>query len=114
QVDRWRRLAERARSEQLMWPAEVLHDLAEMHSAYLAHDARFEPREFCALVAELLQRMDAIRAGRTDVPHLFVRGTAHDTEVEFGSARLIGVGCSVRTSRSGTELSAHLQDSDSG
>jgi hypothetical protein len=114
QVDRWRRLGERARAEHLVWPAEVLHELAEAHAAYLAHDARFDPREFSALIAELVQRMDAIRAGRTPVPHLFVRGTSHDRETEFASARLIGIGCSVRTTRSGTELSAHLQDTDSG
>jgi hypothetical protein len=114
QVDRWRRLADRARTEDLVWPAEVLHEIAETHAAYLSHDARFDPREFTALIAELVQRLDAIRAGRTPVPHLFVRGTSHDRETAFGSARLIGVGCSVRTSRTGTELSAHLQDSDSG
>ena len=114
QVDRWHRLSDRARTENLIWPAEVLHELADTHAAYLAHDARFDPREFTALVAELVQRLDAIRAGRTPVPHLFVRGTPHDRETEFGSARLIGVGCSVRTSRTFTELSAHLQDSDSG
>ena len=114
QVDRWRRLSNRARAEHLVWPAEVLHELAEAHAAYLAHDARFDPRELTALIAELVQRLDAIRAGRTSVPHLFVRGTPHDREAEFGSARLIGIGSSVRTSRTGTELSAYLQDSDSG
>jgi hypothetical protein len=114
QVDRWRRLAERTRAENLVWPAEILHEIAESHAAYLAHDARFDPREFTALIAELVQRMDAIRAGRTPVPHLFVRGTALNRETEFGSARLIGVGCSVHTSRAATELSAYLQDSDSG
>lgn len=114
QVDRWRRLADRARVEQLVWPAEVLQEIAEAHASYLAHDARFDPREFAALIAELLQRSDAIRAGRTPVPHLFVRGTPHDRETAFGSARLIGIGCSVRTSRTGAEIAAHLQDSDSG
>jgi hypothetical protein len=114
QVDRWRRLADHARTEDLVWPSEVLHEIAEAHAAYLSHDARFDPREFTALIAELVQRLDAIRAGRTPVPHLFVRGTPHDRETAFGSARLIGIGCSVRTSRTGTELSAHLQDSDSG
>ncbi|HMN46910.1 MAG TPA: hypothetical protein PKE27_20205 [Povalibacter sp.] len=114
QVDRWRRLAERARTQDLVWPAEVLHELAESHAAYLARDARFDPREFTALLAELMQRLDAIRAARTPVPHLFVRGTQRDRETEFGSARLIGIGCSVRTTRSGTEIAAHLQDSDSG
>jgi hypothetical protein len=114
QVDRWRRLADRAHKEELVWPAEVLHEIAELHAAYLAHDARFDPRDFAALLAELAQRLDAIRAGRTPVPHLFVRGTPKDRETEFGSARLIGIGCSVRTSRAATEISAHMQDSDSG
>lgn len=114
QVDRWRRLADQAREHALVWPGEVLQDIAELHAAYLAHDARFDPREFLALVAELLQRMDAIRRERTPVPSLFVRGTAHDRETEFGSARLIGLGCTARGTRAGAELAAHLQDSDSG
>ncbi|HEU4485464.1 MAG TPA: hypothetical protein VFR96_08255, partial [Povalibacter sp.] len=114
QVDRWHRLADRARRVNLVWPAEVLHEISDLHAAYLAHDARFDPREFLGLLAELLQRMDAIRAGKTPVPHLFVRGTPNDRETEFGSARLIGIGCAVHTSRTGTEVSAHLQDSDSG
>jgi len=114
QVDRWRRLAERAHKAELAWPAEVLHEIADLHAAYLVHDARFDPREFATLLAELAQRLDAIRAGRTPVPHLFVRGTPNDRETEFGSARLIGIGCSVRTSRAGTEIAAHMQDSDSG
>jgi hypothetical protein len=114
QVDRWRRLADRAHKEELVWPAEVLHEVADLHAAYLSHDARFDPRDFAGLLAELAQRLDAIRAGRTPVPHLFVRGTPKDRETEFGSARLIGIGCSVRTSRTGTEISAHMQDSDSG
>jgi hypothetical protein len=114
QVDRWRRLAEGARAKDLVWPAEVLHELAEANASYLAHDARFDPRELTALVAELVQRLDAIRAGRTPVPHLFVRGTPRDSETEFGTARLIGIGCSVRPSRTGIEVAAHLQDSDSG
>lgn len=114
QVDRWQRLADRARRENLIWPAEVLHEISDLHAAYLAHDARFDPREFLALLAELLQRTDAIRAGKTPVPHLFVRGTPSDRETEFGSARLIGIGCAIHTSRTGTEVAAHLQDSDSG
>lgn len=97
-----------------MWPAEILREMAELHAAYLSHDARFNPRDFTALVAELLQRLDAIRAGRTPVPALFVRGSPHDREIEFGSARLIGLGCTVRMHRGGVEIAAHLQDCDSG
>ena len=114
QVDRWRRLADRVHREELVWPAEVLHEIADLHAAYLAHDARFDPRDFAELLAELAQRLDAIRAERTPVPHLFVRGTPKDRETEFGSARLIGIGCSMRTTRAATEISAHMQDSDSG
>lgn len=114
QVDRWQRLADLARRENLIWPAEVLRELSDLHAAYLAHDARFDPREFISLLAELLQRMDAIRAGKTPVPHLFVRGMPSDRETEFGSARLIGVGCAIHTSRTGTGIAAYLQDSASG
>ncbi|HWA25363.1 MAG TPA: hypothetical protein VG734_06870 [Lacunisphaera sp.] len=114
QVDLWRRLATRARDAALVWPAEVLGEIAEMHTAYLAQDARFDPREFLSLVAELLQRLDAIRRNRTPVPPLFVRGSASNRETEFGSARLIGLGCGVRLYRGGTELTSYLQDSDSG
>jgi hypothetical protein len=114
QADRWRRLADRARAAHLVWPAEVLHELADAHAAYIAHDARFDPREFVSLLAELLQRLDATRAACSPVPHLFVRGTPQNRETEFSSARLIGVGCAVHTSRTGAELASYLQDSDSG
>lgn len=114
QVDRWRRLATRARDERLVWPAEVLDEIAAAHAAYLAHDARFDSREFAALIAELLQRVDAIRTARTPVPQLFVRGATQDRETDFGSARLIGIGCGVHISRTSTELAAYQQDSDSG
>lgn len=114
QVDRWRRLADRTAEAGLIWPAEILREIAELHAAYLAHDARFNPRDFTAPIAELLQRLDAIRSGRTPVPALFVRGSTHDRETEFDSARLIGVGCTVRVHRGGVEIAAHLQDCDSG
>lgn len=114
QVDLWRRLAQRAREATLVWPSEVLSEMAESHAAYVARDARFDPREFLSLVAELLQRLDAIKSSRTPVPPLFVRGSAGNRETEFGSARLIGIGCGVRLYRGGTELTSYLQDSDSG
>lgn len=114
QADTWRRLSTLARDAALVWPADALHDIAELHTAYLARDARFAPRDFLALAAELLQRADAIRSGVSPVPPLFIRGTPRDRETEIASARLIGLGCAARTWKTGTEISAYLQDADTG
>ncbi|HEX6099901.1 MAG TPA: hypothetical protein VF432_26545 [Thermoanaerobaculia bacterium] len=113
-LDRARRLEQQSREAGLVWPAEVLADLLEQLEAYAAHDARFSSETFARLAGELCIRIDAIREAPPAVPQLFVRGMRTDRLTEVGTARLVGVGCSVETTRAGATVSALLQDVASG
>jgi hypothetical protein len=113
-LDRARRLERQLREDGLVWPAEVLADLLEQLEAYAAHDARFSSETFARLAGELCIRVDAIREAPPSVPQSFVRGMRSDRLTEVGTARLVGIGCSVETTRAGTTVSALLQDVASG
>jgi hypothetical protein len=111
---RLRHLEGRCRDGGLIWPADVLGDLAAQCAAYAAHDARFSPLRVAELVGELCVRLDAIRAETGAVPPLFVRGGGADRPAAVGPARLIGLGCGAHPRRGGVEIAAYLQESDSG
>ena len=113
-TDRLRRLEEQTRSAGLVWPAEILADLVLQVEGYRSHDSRFSPVRVAELVGEMCIRVDAIRADTGAVPPLFVRGSASDRTTDVGSARLVGLGCGVQAGRGSTEISAYLQDVDSG
>ncbi len=113
-IEDLRRHEERCRQEGLIWPAEIIAEIVQQHAAYTSHDARFTPASVAALVGELCVRADAIRHNTGAVPQLFIRGTTADTKTAVGTARLIGLGCGVRTRRGSVELSAYLQDNASG
>lgn len=113
-IDRLSRQEERCRQEGLIWPAEILAEIAQQHAAYASHDARFAPSLLAALIGELCVRSDAIRRNTGAVPQIFIRGAAADTKTAVGTTRLIGLGCGVRVRRGGAELTAYLQDSTSG
>lgn len=113
-IERMRRLEQRCRAEGLLWPADTLGEVVLQSAAYTAHDARFSPNELVSLIGELCVRSDAIRANTGAVPQLFVRGAASDRETSVGTARMIGLGGGVRIRRASVELSAYLQDSDTG
>lgn len=113
-VDRLTRLEERCRQTDLVWPAEILSELAQQQERYAAHDARFAPERVANLAGELLIRSDAIRNDSGALPQLLIRGARADRPVVLGAARLIGLGCGVRVGRRSVELTAYLQDSDSG
>ncbi len=113
-IDRLRRLERRCRQEELVWPAEILADLASQHAAYATRDARFSPTRVADLVGELLVRCDAIRSDTGAVPSLFVRGSQADEGAAMGAARLIGLGCGARLWRGGVELAAYLHDAATG
>jgi hypothetical protein len=108
------RLQEQCRGEGLVWPAEIIADLAEEYDRYHQHDARFSLERTVDLVGELVIRADAIRAGRDAIPQVLVRGTGADRVSEITSARLIGLGCGVKASRKSTTITAYLQDVDTG
>ena len=112
--DRLRRLQGRCDEAGLVWPAEIVAELVEQHERYAARDARFSPERTAELVGELLLRSDAIRRDTGAVPQLLVRGLPTDRETRIGAARFIGLGCGARPGKASVELSAYLQDSDSG
>ncbi len=113
-IDRFRRLDSRCRDAGLVWPAEILADLLLEHQRYAEHDARFDPAHLAHLIGELCIRVDVIRNDTGVVPAFFVRGTQHDRVTEVGSARLIGLGCGVKTKRGAVELMAYMQDAATG
>ena len=108
------KLEEACRATDLVWPAEVLAELHQQHERYAAHDALFAPERVADLAGELLARCDAIRHDTGAMPQLLVRGASGDKAGAVGSARFIGLGCGARVRRRSVELTAYLQDSDSG
>lgn len=112
--DRMIRLQRGCEESELIWPGEVIADLVQQYERYASHDARFAPDRVAELIGELLIRCDAIRGATTAVPQLLVRGSSSDRSTDVGSARYIGLGCGVRQERGGVEMTAYLQDADSG
>lgn len=112
--DRLTRLERRCRDDGLIWPAEVLADFLQQYDRYVQRDALFQPLRIPELIGEFLIRADAIRRPTGAVPQLFVRGSASDQPLEIGSARYVGLGCDAELGKRSVELSAYLQDVDSG
>jgi hypothetical protein len=115
--DRLARLEQRCRNAELIWIAEILVDLLQAHDYYQQHDAQFNLDRVVNYIAEILIRSDAIRHHdrvQNPVPLLFLRGSAKDTTVAIGSARLVGLGCGATMQSSGATLTTYLQDVDSG
>jgi hypothetical protein len=108
------RLEERCRAENLVWPAEVLADLLQQQDRYASHDSLFSPEAVADLVGELLIRCDAIRNDTGALPQLLIRGARLDRTTTLGAARFVGLGCGVRLRRKRIELTAYLQDTDTG
>ncbi len=108
------KLEEACRAADLVWPAEALAELHQQHERYAAHDALFAPERVADLVGELLARCDAIQKDTGAMPQVLVRGASGDKAGAVGSARFIGLGCGARVRRRSVELTAYLQDSDSG
>jgi hypothetical protein len=112
--DRARRVSAECAGVQLMWPAQILEELAEDFDRYSAHDAAFGPGQSVERLGELLLRLDAIAAGCAPVPQAFIRGLKSDRDSDLGSARFIGLGASVAQRRHATHLTVFLQDCDNG
>lgn len=112
--DRVRRVAAECETAGLLWPAQLLEELAVDFDSYHAGDAAFQPTGLRERSAELLLRLDAIRAGRAPVPQAFIRGLRSDRDSDLGSSRMIGLGALVRQERRSTTLSVILQDTGSG
>lgn len=108
------RLEQTLRSEGMIWPAELLADLAEQLLMYRRHDARFEPQQVVWILGELIARRRAIANARSAVPQQLIRGSKSDHAAEIAGGRLIGLGTGVRVHKRHTAVSAYLQDADSG
>jgi hypothetical protein len=113
-VDRLARLEARCRSEDLVWPAELIGELAREVDRYRSHDALFDPGRTVELIGELVIRIDGIRSDTKAVPQLLIRGTRSDQPVEIDRGRYTGLGCGVRVARRSVELLAYLQDAYTG
>jgi hypothetical protein len=112
--DRAIRLEAALSDADLIWPAQVLADIAHQYERYASHDARFSPQRVAELVGEWLIRADAIRHQTRAVPQLLIRGSSSDRTTDIGSARYVGLGCGAMQDRVGVTLTAYLQDVDSG
>lgn len=112
--DRVHRVAAECASAALLWPAQILEEIAEDFDRYASRDAAFAPGHTVDRMGELLLRLDAIRAGRAPVPQAFIRGMKTDGDSELGAARFVGLGASVVEERRTTSLTVVLQDCDNG
>jgi hypothetical protein len=112
--DRVLRVASECSSASLLWPAQILEEIAEDFDRYTARDAAFTPERLVDRLGELLLRLDAIIAGCAPVPQAFIRGMKTDKDSELGAARFIGLGASVVEERRSTSLTVFLQDCDNG
>ncbi len=113
-VRRLSTLIRRCRDDGLIWPADILNELAEEFNRYQNQDARFSALYVADLIGELILRYRAIRHSSGAVPSLFVRGSQQDHVTEVGTARLAGLGCQAVTRHGVTQLSAYFVDTDSG
>lgn len=108
------RAEEDCRDHDLIWPAEILHDVLEQFGLYRRHDALFDPQRIPQLIGEFLIRADAIRSQNDAVPQPLVRGVRSDQAAELNGGRFLGIGCGVRVARGRCTIAAHLQNLDSG
>jgi hypothetical protein len=112
--DRVRRVAADCSAASLMWPSQILEELADDWDRYSARDAAFAPQQAAERAGELLLRIDAIAAGCAPSPQAFIRGMKSDRDSELGAARFIGLGGSVVEARRGSTVNVYLQDCDNG
>jgi hypothetical protein len=113
-LDRLARAEHRCRDADLVWPAEMLVELAAQQDRYRQQDARFDPERVADLVGELAARLDAVRADTGALPQALIRGTKSDRPMELAAARFVGLGCMARPGRRHVEFAVYLQDVGSG
>ena len=112
--DQVRRAAAGCLPASLLWPAQILEELAEAYDRYAARDAAFHPGHAAGLAGELLLRLDAIRSGCAPIPQAFIRGMKTDRDSDLGAARFIGLGGIAAEERRSSSVTVFLQDCDNG
>lgn len=112
--DQARRTATDCMAASLLWPAQILEELAAAYDHYASRDAAFHPGHAAGIAGELLLRLDAIRSGCAPIPQAFIRGMKTDRDSDLGAARFIGLGGSVVEERRSSSVTVFLQDCDNG
>lgn len=98
----------------LVWPAELVVELADLFERYQQQDARFSPAEMVRLVGELIARSRAISSQNGAVPQMLVRGSKSDRPIDIKTGRFVGLGLGVRCGQKQTVMLAYFQDTDTG
>ncbi|WP_153555494.1 hypothetical protein [Roseimaritima sediminicola] len=107
--------AERAvRGQGLVWPADLLAELALLETQYRDSNARFDPALVVRTVGEWTARRRAILADTGAAAQVLIRGTKSDRPVEIKAARLIGLGLGVVPGKRHTSILAYFQNTDTG
>lgn len=113
-LTKWLRLEKRVRKEGLVWPAELMTEIASQHQLYRESDARFSPLQTTRLLGELIARLRAIANPRTELPQSLVRGNLGDVATQLRQGRLVGLGLEIFPDEHQDTIAAYFQDSESG
>lgn len=111
---RWNRSEATLRKSGLVWPAELVCDIDQQHTAYREGDARFSPEATLRGLGELIARSRAIMNPRETLPQALVRGNVADVSTKLRGGRMIGLGLEIQPSKTHQVLVAHFQDNESG
>ncbi|MDP4179526.1 MAG: hypothetical protein Q8942_00350 [Bacillota bacterium] len=104
----------RLREASLIWPAEIMSDLALEFRRYTDHDSLFSPERCLEYAGEFLLRADCLSSSQDSIPSALVGGTRYDTPHELGTRRFTGLGSGVRILSKSAVLQVFLEDTDSG
>lgn len=112
--DRLKSAEQHLRESSLMWPAEIMSDLALEFRRYIDHDSLFSPERCLEYAGEFLLRADCLTSSQNSIPSALVGGTRYDTPHELGTRRFTGLGSGVRILSKSVVLQVFLEDADSG
>ncbi|MEM7474933.1 MAG: hypothetical protein AAF483_08070 [Planctomycetota bacterium] len=111
---RWKRAEKAVRKAGLVWPAELMDEIAAQYTSYCEGDARFSPTWTLRLLGELIARIRAITNPKPSLPQTLVRGNLGDVATELRQGRLVGLGLEIFPGESQDVIAAYFQDSESG
>ncbi len=98
----------------LIWPAELMLEIAEQHRLYDESNARFCADQSIRLAGELIARLRAIANPTDALPQALVRGNRSDARSDIRAGRVVGLGLEVRSSANRNTLLGYFQDCDTG